>query len=145
MQANIAIRDESGRLVFGSLEHIDGLELLIRADIFSMAAQRIEFRLEMTHRGAWISGEMEILAVSTGRRMMGVPLVRCRIVRMSIEDAQVMRSWIEEVDSGGTSQHPGRWVDALSESHSTLSHSRSRSAFRQALRERVRQMRERQE
>ena len=141
MQAAFQISLAGGPIVFGSLEHIQGNNVLVGADAVPCADGALfDFRLELTGRGAWVCGQA-MLCSSQRMSPDTSATLRCRILSLaSDEDALRLRHWLEETSQGGTSAHPERWLSTLSYSQP----SRSREAFNKALREHVRARRQRQ-
>jgi len=143
MQASVALWGADDGLVFGSLEELRGDTLFIRALYPWDTSGEVSFRLELTLRGAWVSGRLDVRGVAEDRRGGG-PVARCTIVAMVPEDRERFEAWSDELAAGGTSTHPNRWVETLSQV-SDVSEVRRRSTFSSALRDRVRRMRQERE
>jgi hypothetical protein len=139
MQASVALRNTEDGLIFGSLEDIGEDVLLIRAMFPWNPSTEVDFRLELTERGGWVSGRLFIVGFDE-EDIDTAPVARCRIAYMDPEERKRLDDWLEERSEGGTSRHPSRWVDDLSQV-SDVATNRKRAAFREALRDRVRKLR----
>lgn len=139
MQASVALQGHESGLVFGALEDIDQHTLTIRAMFPWEEITELDFRLELTQRGAWVAGRLAVLSAHEDDALTA-PVARCQITWMSSDHRGLLDNWLEEASIGGTSSYPGRWVETLSQV-SDVSAIRKRDAFNEALRTRVRKLR----
>lgn len=139
MQASVALQGRESGPVFGSLEDIEQDILVVRAMYPWDSDDEVDFRLELTQRGAWVAGRLSVLSASEDDALTA-PVARCQITWMSSSDRRQLAHWLEELSVGGTSTHPSRWVETLSQV-SDVAAVRKRAAFNEALRKRVRKLR----
>ena len=128
-QADILLTDAAARQFSGTLVWMADLDLLIQANTAWSIDQRLDFRMTMDALTA--SGVVEVRAWRTINNMW---LARCRIVRITPDNATRLRSWQIHLKTTDATM-----FDAPSE-ETSISVRRGRDALTDALKSRVRRI-----